>query len=235
MTHWSPARSANERRREKRGHMLAGTAAHTPRVARFAMDTIDTRLHENVGCYDTDMACSNQSTFHRGSPMYRQPTSRPNEPPMPEPLAYFLTWTTYGTWLPGDERGWVLRGKGFQLPNPIAKQFAEDRMTEPFCTLDSDQRKIVEDTIRQHCQIRKWELHAVNCRSNHVHVVVTADVSPEIVRDQFKAWCTRKLKEHARNCDAMSREKWWTKRGSQRYIGDDESLDAVCIYAKDAQ
>jgi hypothetical protein len=22
-----------------------------------------------------------------------------------EPLAYFLTWTTYGTWLPGDERG----------------------------------------------------------------------------------------------------------------------------------
>ena len=23
-----------------------------------------------------------------------------------EPLAYFLTWTTYGTWLPGDERGW---------------------------------------------------------------------------------------------------------------------------------
>ena len=23
----------------------------------------------------------------------------------PEPLAYLLTWTTYGTWLPGDERG----------------------------------------------------------------------------------------------------------------------------------
>ena len=38
-------------------------------------------------------------------------TTRPNEPPMPEPLAYYLTWTTYGTWLPGDERGWVWRGK----------------------------------------------------------------------------------------------------------------------------
>ena len=22
-----------------------------------------------------------------------------------EPIAYFITWTTYGTWLPGDERG----------------------------------------------------------------------------------------------------------------------------------
>ena len=25
---------------------------------------------------------------------------------MDDPLAFFLTWTTYGTWLPGDERGW---------------------------------------------------------------------------------------------------------------------------------
>jgi len=22
-------------------------------------------------------------------------------------MAYFITWTTYGTWLPGDERCWV--------------------------------------------------------------------------------------------------------------------------------
>ncbi len=36
--------------------------------------------------------------------------SRPNEPTMPDPLAYYLTWPTYGTWLPGDERGWVKRG-----------------------------------------------------------------------------------------------------------------------------
>lgn len=29
---------------------------------------------------------------------------------MSEPLAYFITWTTYGTWLPGDPRGWVKEG-----------------------------------------------------------------------------------------------------------------------------
>jgi hypothetical protein len=22
------------------------------------------------------------------------------------PMAFFLTWTTYGSWLPGDDRGW---------------------------------------------------------------------------------------------------------------------------------
>jgi hypothetical protein len=29
----------------------------------------------------------------------------PSVVPKADPLAYFLTWTTYGTWLPGDERG----------------------------------------------------------------------------------------------------------------------------------
>ena len=33
------------------------------------------------------------------------------------PLAWFITWTTYGTWLPGDDRGWTERGKGSQLPD----------------------------------------------------------------------------------------------------------------------
>jgi hypothetical protein len=101
--------------------------------------------------------------------------TRPFVPPMPDPLAFFLTWTTYGTWLPGDERGWVERGRGFRLPEPIRKREAEARMTEDACILDEEQRKVVEKTIRDHCRIRKWELHAVNCRTNHVHVVVSAN------------------------------------------------------------
>ncbi len=27
---------------------------------------------------------------------------------MRDPIAFFITWPTYGTWLPGDERGWVV-------------------------------------------------------------------------------------------------------------------------------
>ena len=168
---------------------------------------------------------------------FKTVTSRPNEPPMPEPLAYFLTWTTYGTWLPGDERGWVRHGKGFQLPDPVIKSAAESRMTETHCTLDPQQRELVEKTIADHCRIRGWELHAVKCRTNHVHVVVTADRKPEDVRDQFKAWCTRKLKELHRSRDPMSkvRENWWTEKGSRRYIGDEESLEAVILYVLEAQ
>lgn len=68
---------------------------------------------------------------------------RANEGPLPEPLAYFLTWPTYGIWLPGDERGWVERRKGWQLPDPIVKQEAEARMTEDACVLDFEQRELV--------------------------------------------------------------------------------------------
>jgi REP element-mobilizing transposase RayT len=161
---------------------------------------------------------------------------------MPEALAYFLTWPTYGTWLPGDERGWVAYGKGSQLPDPIRKLEAEARMTEDACLLDPEQRRLVEKTIKDHCQIRGWHLHAVNCRSNHLHVVVTADREPETVRDQFKAWCTRRLKEleKVRQNDPRTpkrpiRQKWWAERGSRRYIGDERSLEQAIWYVSEGQ
>ncbi len=52
-------------------------------------------------------------------------------------------------------------------------------MTECACRLDGEQRDAVERQIAETCAIRGWELHAVNCRSNHAHVVVTANQSPK--------------------------------------------------------
>ena len=121
--------------------------------------------------------------------------ARTDEPPMPDPLAYFLTWSTYGTWLPGDERGWIEYAHGCQFPDAARMLEAEARMTEDACRLDGEQRNVVERQIAETCKIRNWELHAVNCRSNHAHVVVSAERVSEIVRNQFKAWCTRRLKE----------------------------------------
>ena len=169
---------------------------------------------------------------------------RPNEAPMPEPLGFFLTWATYGTWLPGDERGWIEYRHGWQLPSPARKLEAEARQTEDACILDSDQRKLVEKTIEDHCRIRGWELRAVNCRTNHLHVVVSANRHPDTIREQFKAWCTRRLKELERkrlgvvaesNDEHPVREHWWAERGSKRYINDEQSLEAAIQYVKEAQ
>jgi REP element-mobilizing transposase RayT len=154
-------------------------------------------------------------------------------------LAYFLTWTTYGTWLPGDERGWVAKPGQFQAPEGKRQEAARRFMTEPALTLDSEQRAIVEDTIAHHCRIRGWHLHAVNCRTQHVHVLVTAPQrDPEVVMNQLKAWCTRRLKERERSRHPLGRavrQNWWTQRGSRRWLNDQISLEKAIRYVLDGQ
>jgi hypothetical protein len=148
-------------------------------------------------------------------------------------IAFFHTWTTYGTWLPGDERGWFKRGRGLQTPDARRRFEAALLMAEDALFLDDGQRRLVEQTIREHCRIRKWTLHAVNCRTNHVHVVVTANRAPDEVREQFKAWCTRKLKEQ--QCciqvgGVLLRQHWWTERGWDDYIDDEVELALAIAY-----
>jgi len=155
-------------------------------------------------------------------------------------IAYFSTWTTYGTWLPGDDRGWFQRGRGWREPDRMRAFEAALRMTEEAITLDPEQRRLVETVIAKHCAIRGWVLHAVNCRSNHVHVVVTApDRAIEVPREQFKAWCTRALKELERTRPTGQprsvREKWWTERGWDEYIDDEDGLADVSFYALEGQ
>ncbi len=162
---------------------------------------------------------------------------RDHEAPMPDPLAYFITWNTYGTWLPGDARGWVDLHHGWQLPCPILELESKARMTEQACRLDREQRTIVEKQIEETCRIRGWKLHAVNCRTNHLHIVVTAEQHPDQVRNQLKAWCTRRLKdlEIKRCVREPIRENWWAERGSKRYVNDEDSLEAAIVYVLDGQ
>jgi REP element-mobilizing transposase RayT len=147
-------------------------------------------------------------------------------------IAYFTTWTTYGTWLPGDPRGWFQSGRGLQDPDAARRFEALFLMTESALIPDPDQRRLVEQTVADHCAIRGWEFHAVNCRSNHVHVVVTAPGRPiEEPREQFKAWCTRRLKAES----AVVRASWWTDRGWDEYIDDEDGLANVVAYVHDGQ
>jgi hypothetical protein len=161
----------------------------------------------------------------------------PSDVPMADALAYFLTWTTYGTWLPGDERGWVEKPGQFRAPNPGLEAAARSLLKEAPCVLDPEQRRLVEQTIAKHCASRGWHLHVVNCRTMHGHVVVTAAADPKVVRDQFKAWCTRHLKElqRATNPDRAVRVNWWTEGGSTRWLWDEDSLADVIRYVRDCQ
>ena len=149
-----------------------------------------------------------------------------------EAIAYFLTWTTYGSWLPGDERGWNRKGDHENLPaNPLFEQMALASLDEDPFLLRQAGQQIVEATIRKHCEIRVWNLHAVNARSNHVHVVVTSPgYQPKTVAIQFKAWATKRLQQ----IDPQ-RTKFWTQGASCRWINTDDDLVSAVEYTIEAQ
>lgn len=151
---------------------------------------------------------------------------------MVDPIAYFLTWPTYGTWLPGDARGWIEHRKGWKLPDPILVLEAQAKMRESACVLSLQARTIVESQVAETCQFRKWTLHTVSCRSNHMHVVITAgNVVPRKIRSDLKGWCSRRLRE---NIDA-NRENWWAERGSIRWVFDETNLASILTYVSSAQ
>jgi REP element-mobilizing transposase RayT len=155
-------------------------------------------------------------------------------------LAYHLTWTTYGTWLPGDARGWIKSGAwGVQRPDPKREQDARERMVDSAVVLTPDQRALVEETIRDHCRIRCWLLHAVSARTNHIHVVVTADRDPDDVMDQLKAWCSRKLSDQTGLAAAVAkkagRRRWFTEGGDKEGIEDDDYLENAIRYVLERQ
>jgi REP element-mobilizing transposase RayT len=154
------------------------------------------------------------------------------------PLAYFITWTTYGTWLPGDERGWCKRGsRVIEPPDPALSDAARGAMTEEPVVLNQAQRELLDAVIVKHCAIRRWILHARNVRSNHVHIVVSAALAGAEVRAQLKAWCSRRLSEQA-GLEGRSKNglcRWFSERGDVEWIDDEEQLGSASLYVNEMQ
>ena len=145
---------------------------------------------------------------------------------------YFITWSTYGTWLPGDARGWKKAGEGQRVPQPRLEEWCREQMTGAPITLNEIQRKKVEVVCREHAEHRRWDLHAVSARSNHVHLAVTADKPAESVRDQFKANATRVLKSEP---SALKCDKVWTRGGDTQVVDGESALEQVMVYILEGQ
>jgi REP element-mobilizing transposase RayT len=144
---------------------------------------------------------------------------------------YHLTWHTYGTWLPGDERGWVDKRKPeIQAGSRALRRHAKSLMVQEAVLLTRKQRRIVGHVIRKHCQIRGWTLHALNVLATHLHAVITAPIDPEKARSELKAWCSRRLNE---NRGAM--QEWWAGGGDIEEIGNETYLENAIVYVLEKQ
>ena len=156
---------------------------------------------------------------------------------MSDPIAYFITFRTYGTWLHGDERGSMDRHHniyGTPLLDAHAgrQRSARLRLVHPPVTLSKSARDAVSMVIRQVCDHHDWTLHSSNVRSNHVHVVVSAPRTPEQVMLAFKSWCTRRLRQLGL---AQKDATVWSRHGSTKYIWKPNQLTEACRYVVEAQ
>jgi REP element-mobilizing transposase RayT len=154
------------------------------------------------------------------------------------PLAYLITFRCYGTWLHGERRGSVDRQHYNRYGTPDmpanTKILAEEEAklkTKPIL-LNRAKRKVVEVAIREVCEHRRYTLHAINVRTNHVHSVVTASCEPERVMDSFKAYATRQLRE----AGLLSHDaKPWARHGSTPYLWSEEELQRAIDYVFNGQ
>jgi REP element-mobilizing transposase RayT len=155
---------------------------------------------------------------------------------MREPAAYFITFRTYGSWLHGIEgsvdRDHNAYGTPFLAACAERERSAAARRKGAEIVLSAAQRASVRRTIEAVSRYRGWELRAVNVRSTHVHVVLSAAEAIEQVMNTLKAYATRRLREEGLfNPEGQV----WSRHGSTQYVWNPRDLEPVVDYVANQQ
>ena len=148
------------------------------------------------------------------------------------PLAYFITFTCYGTWLHGEKPTSVDRvnnapGTEFLSSNSKRADLAKKQMSETPYFLNESRRRVVLKTIIEVCSYRQWVLLAAHVRSNHVHCVIHAILHPEQIMNTIKSYASRHLNKTNLDSDRVNR---WTRHGSTRYLWKEVEVEATIQY-----
>lgn len=149
------------------------------------------------------------------------------------PIAFLVTFRTYGTWLHGDVRGSVNRDHNIHgtpmLPeNKAWQKINRELLSHDPVLLNAAMRNSVDASFEETCEIRGWKLYAKNVRTNHCHIVLQADgVNPSKVLHALKANATRQMR---------SDQNWkhshspWVSGGSTKWLWRESSLDLAIDY-----
>ena len=154
------------------------------------------------------------------------------------PLAYFISFRCYGTWLHGDERGSTDRlhnqyGSPFLPHDDDWRRHDQRLLRQPPVALSAEQRSVVERAIQNTCTIREWKLLAVNARTNHVHVVASCNgTRPELVLNALKSNATRTLRQQGYWKNPHSP---WSDHGSKRYLWSEQGIQQAIEYVTNWQ
>ncbi|MHC4460303.1 MAG: transposase [Planctomycetota bacterium] len=133
-------------------------------------------------------------------------------------VGYMLTWTTYGSWLQGDRRGYVKDGELLGENPKLWKANIESQGGKKV-TLKEQERKIVRKAILNEAKKLGQKLYSLAVCSNHVHLVAgyISDPINEVV-GYYKNTARAALQTNG----FVGRV--WTKGYDKRYCFDERSL-----------
>jgi REP element-mobilizing transposase RayT len=143
---------------------------------------------------------------------------------MPKTLGYMLTWTTYGTWLQGDKRGYVKKGQTFPADGQLFRANKEVQANETV-RLSPQQKRLVRDAIINEAKVLGQRIFALAVCSSHVHLV--GEYIPKPIADivaYYKKAGRLALKENGTD------GKVWTKGYDTRYCFDQKTLQREIRY-----
>jgi REP element-mobilizing transposase RayT len=152
-------------------------------------------------------------------------------------MRYFLTFACYGAHLHGDESGSVDRhhnrfGARALAPDPRRAAAERRGMNQRPYELDNDSRTVVLESLQEVCSHRGWNLLAAHVRSNHVHIILEAEIRPEKVMNDFKAYASRAL--NRLEGDEAGRRRW-ARHGSTRWLWKDRDVREAIRYVVEEQ
>ena len=105
-------------------------------------------------------------------------------------------------------------------------------MLQDAYVLDHESRAVVLAALRGHCTHRGWNLLAMHVRSNHVHAIVEAEIRPERIMNEFKAYASRELNRLGRHAPERRR---WARHGSTRWLWKDQDVREAIRYVVEEQ
>ena len=143
---------------------------------------------------------------------------------MSEIIGYMTTWTTYGTWLQGDERGYVKDGE--TLPgNEKILQSNQAQQKSSTVKLNKQEKKFVKQLILDEAEIIGHKIIALTVCTNHVHLLAKPhQMSIEDIIGRYKSITTRALWECGR------KGKIWTRGFDKQFCFTMKDLTARIIY-----
>jgi REP element-mobilizing transposase RayT len=98
--------------------------------------------------------------------------------------------------------------------------------------MDHIRRETVLSAMLERCSENHWNLLAAHVRTNHVHIVVDADVKPERIMNDLKSYASRCLNRLGLDDPARKR---WARHGSTRWLWKPESVSAAIQYVVERQ